>query len=151
MIAVLLIVIGVGLIALGFPARRRANEAAKRRMLWPTAQGRVVTAQLATRETEGGENSTSYRVLDVRYQYEVAGAEHLGARDFTADKTLPERQSRYVEGAAVAVYYDPDHPAKSVIEPTAKATSSVALLCWIFGAIALLIGMFVMLPAGKTG
>ena len=119
-------------------------------MLWPTTEGRVVSANLVIRRT-AGENSTTYRVLDGRYAYAAGGAEHHGARDFMADKTLGDRQTRYVEGATMPVHYDPDHPAKSLLEPTAKVTSSIALLCWIFGVIVLVMGIAMLFSTGKPG
>jgi hypothetical protein len=79
-----------------------------------------VVTQSNVRSTRSGK-STNY-VADLRYRYEVAGRPLSGTR-YRYDFANADQKSAYAMvaarpvGAQVTVYYDPTHPADSLLQP----------------------------------
>jgi hypothetical protein len=94
---------------------------------WPTTEGRVLESQV-TKETsyDDGSSSTTYGA-EITYRYEVDGEEYSGKRRSFADYRSSNRRravkivARYAPGAVIMVYYRPDQPDESVLEPGMSA------------------------------
>ncbi len=109
-----------GLVTMGFGLRwwMHGREADR----WPTVEGVVVFAQMATHFDEEHRRSTSYSA-NIGYSYEVAGGKYtsyqvssdpiIGSSDPNfAQKIL----NRYPIGRKVSVHYAPADPSDAVLE-----------------------------------
>lgn len=86
---------------------------------WPTANGHVITSGVDSGTTTLGD----WWAPSVKYKYQV------GAKSFQSDMirfyipllrdsaAAEAIRSPYPAGKLVSVYYDPDHPNRSVLEP----------------------------------
>jgi hypothetical protein len=121
--AVLLLVMGLGVLRMGFVQKSMAEQAAR----WPVAAGRIDASGLqAIRAYERTGGYRPRRTLfrsRVIYSYGVAGQRYSADRvAFGASVTasLPGlvggQARRYVEGSKVDVHYDPANPASAVLE-----------------------------------
>ena len=101
---------------------------------WPTTEGRVLESQV-TKETsyDDGSSSTTYGA-EISYRYEVDGEEYNSKRRSFADyrssnlRRAEKIVARYVPGGLVTVYYRPDQPDDSVLEPGMSAGFFVFLI-----------------------
>lgn len=118
---VLMILAGVVFIGLAVLQALKARRAAN----WPTVQGVVVESHVeAVRRRSENRISTSYYPR-VTYQYRVNLQEYTGKQiGFGAESTSSGKAERvraqYAQGAPVTVFYDPEDPAKAVLEAKAK-------------------------------
>jgi hypothetical protein len=92
---------------------------------WPSVEGEMLVAR-ARAHNETGEQSgtpTHQWFTEVRYRYTVDGVTYEGTRLKAFDAIhFDEQQARaalapFPPGARVKVYYDPRHPASSVLIP----------------------------------
>jgi uncharacterized protein DUF3592 len=112
---------------------------------WPSTRGAVTSSSLSsTKHVRAGSSETW--TVHVSYSYKVGGASHVGTAihkgGFPSYDSKSEARavlSRYGEGAAVTVFYDPSNPSDAVLEPgVGAATGSL-------GVGALLVGLVVAL------
>jgi hypothetical protein len=125
---------------------------------WPATAGTVVrsTLEATAPQANGPSRRAAWRAA-IRYHYTVEGASHSGQRVSFASPGPLERAAaeallqRYPVGADVRVFYRPDAPAESVLEPGLSGfpwlSLSLAGLFCLAG-----IGMIVVLPrlAGRA-
>ncbi len=91
-------------------------------------------AVAGTVDSSGVRHTGRTRLADVRYRYEVGGAELTGSRVRFLESVGLEFASttaeRYPAGGSVRVYHDPSDPRESVLEPGRRAGAFVvAGLC----------------------
>ena len=116
-------IIGSGLVALGlfmairaFVDWRRGLDSYK----WPSTTGQIVESQIR-KHFVPRIGSTSYSA-NVTYEYKVGREKHtskrvhFGAR-FKEEGSALDLAYRYEDGRKVPVYYNPDKPQLSVLEP----------------------------------
>ena len=108
----------------------------KASMEWPNAQGKVVASSIVGRTFK---DRTRYHA-EILYEFFVEGTTVSGDRiayndDFGSGSSSDARRkfNRYPNGKSVAVYYMPENPEESVLEPGLKAQS------WFLPGIGLLI------------
>jgi len=87
----------------------------------------------------------------IQYSYQVGAKRYVGTRVFwyvgksSADRTPQELTETYPPGSAVTVYYDPESPKTSLLEPWNTQNMIVALVFFVaftaFGAALLAIGL----------
>ena len=102
---------------------------------WPTAPGKVVNSRVtrSVSQDSDGDRSTTYGA-EINYRYEVDGYEYSGDRRSFADYSSSNRRRaekivlRFAPGTDVDVYYRPDDPEKSVLEPGINLVSVLFLL-----------------------
>ena len=94
-------------------ARGRSSRA------WPSVKGSVIASHLEWRQDEGDEYRT-----EVVYGYNVRGQEHRSNRLFFGDRgwqslrrSAAARLRNYPKGATVRVWFNPESPGDSVLEP----------------------------------
>jgi hypothetical protein len=120
------IVAGSACLAYGLRAAYTGYRATK----WPHVQGRVVSA--GVEKLEGGKRTT-WRP-NVTYEYAVNRTEYSSNTikptrvALTIDEPARKVVSRYSVGSRVTVYYDPDDPAQSLLEPEVPWESYVFLM-----------------------
>ncbi len=109
-----------GMIALFFGVRSAAEGLAARN--WPTAQGRMLQARVT--EFRTAKNIRIARLcLDLDYLYMVGDKIYEGHRlnsgwrCFGSQEHVREILARYPSGKELKVYYNPDNPALSMLEP----------------------------------
>ncbi len=122
-----------GLIVLGFGMRRMGQ--ASRRRKWPTTPGSIrsstTVARIAPALPQHGEDEedaaarppqTLHRP-EVTYTYTVDGKTYTGTAlgldtvEVSNERMAREHAARYVPGAPVTVYYDPENPSRALLEP----------------------------------
>jgi hypothetical protein len=94
-------------------------------------------------------SSSNDLLPDIRYRYEVAGQSYQSRFEFpSGTHPLPEFSRSYVEkypvGASVTVYYNPQQPADSTLEPGAQGDwmiLALGILLMVGGAGALLVSL----------
>ncbi len=101
---------------------RRSKQATAMRQAsqnWPSTSGRVIKSRV---EVRGGDHtSVEPRVI---YEYNVSGQVYQAQQVRAGDAFFSMRKGQeayriidqYPEGAAVAVYYNPDNPAEAALE-----------------------------------
>jgi hypothetical protein len=88
--------------------------------LWQPADGIIVSSDLGVRTNDDG--ATLYSA-DIHYTYQVSGRELKNDRVFFGQLSTSDRQPifdillKYEQGDEVIVYYNPDDPVQSVLEP----------------------------------
>ena len=87
---------------------------------WPTVEGQVTASGLYSHRSD---DKTVYRPSIV-YTYTVDGRQYSGQRisavaAYTSRGRAEASRARYEAGTAVLVYYDPESPGSSVLEPGA--------------------------------
>lgn len=130
----------------GLPMRRQALASVS----WPTTEGRITRSQLQETFGKGGTSRTA----DVEYDYALDGREFVGSRVWIGDgySSSPGTEhraavKRYPAGRQVQVYYDPEDPAESVLEPGSTWSGSMLLLMgMVFLSLGCLLVMAVLLP-----
>ncbi|OHA46106.1 MAG: hypothetical protein A3A80_00685 [Candidatus Terrybacteria bacterium RIFCSPLOWO2_01_FULL_44_24] len=122
------IVIGAALtIFWGIPTARNAMESKN----WPLSEGRITVSDVS--ENYDSDNNGKTYSAKVAFEYTVNGRQYVGSRvtfgDY--DSSDPAHASgivmRYPVGESVQVYYDPDEPKTSVLEPGTSWSSFVGL------------------------
>jgi len=132
--------LGCILLGVGVHNIRGAEESKS----WPTVEGEITTAEVLDKRKPGERHST-YKAR-IEYQYSVEGVAHSGDRvSFAGDVSSSNRgaaselTARYREGSKVAIYYDPEDPSDSVLEPGMTA------MVYLFPAIG---GLFLVIGVG---
>lgn len=115
---------------------------------WPTVPGRVLASRVTTSVSyDDGHRSTTYGA-EVSYHFEVDGLEYTGDRRSFADyssssiRRAEKIVAKYMPGTEVTVYYRPDEPEESVLEP---GTNMVMVLFLLLPAIFLVVGVLGLL------
>lgn len=129
----------------------RAEARASRQ--WPTADGVITSCKLTVRELESGNEHR----LEVAYTYSVGGANFDGDRVgpggspafATAELARPAVQ-KYATGATVKVWYDPQDPATSLLDPDEEgpyaARAGIAIVVGALGLLAILLDVSGCVP-----
>lgn len=115
----LLLALGGALLRAGW-RRSRLGEATRD---WPSASGRVISAEVVTKK---GYNDGEYNYYspEIRYAYEVNGQSYVGQTikfgladvQFPGEEPAREWLTRYPVGADPEVRYDPAKPGDSALE-----------------------------------
>ena len=127
-----LVFMGAAFFVLGIKDHRLGKESVS----WPSVQGTLTSESLSNRKKRA----------KIFYQYEVNKVIYKNYRvNFQDDRASKKRiRDRYNPGDKLTVFYNPDDPEQSVLEPGATMTT---LLIKIFGGIFcfLLAGVFLMM------
>ncbi len=102
---------------------------------WPTAEGSIVDSEMEAHQSrdEDGDIRTTYGAT-IQYKYLVDGQELQGnRRTFSNVRTSSVRNTekileRYPLGSSVDVFYYPDDPSSSVLEPGVGLTTYILLI-----------------------
>ena len=152
-IGLMFIVIGGGLIS--WSSRSTSKMSAT--SVWPTAQGTVLSSEVAVDTTilTGGRLSEQYRA-DVRYRFLVDGETYesnvfvLGLPKSFADRTEAEKVvEAHPAGDTVTVHFEPGNPARSALEHGGTIPEAFGLMTLTAG-IFLLIGLLLAI-SGALG
>lgn len=116
--------VGLGLLIGGGITYRNAMATQS----WPTADGVITFAEIYESRDEDG---TSYG-LNVSYRYSVNDTPYIGTRISLADYSSSRSYAQglleqYNVDTPVTVFYDPEDPAKSVLETGANWVSYMLL------------------------
>lgn len=148
MLAIAIVILGIGWIA-GFAwAHVRAVGKAKAAETWPTVAGRVVSCRIDVEESRDsdGNSSTWYNPVVV-YGYSIAGRELEGTRlRFGNYRSASRKKAEaaiapYAPGTAPLVRYNPQKPEECVLET--KKPGPIYLVMAFVGLIFLAIGIIV--------
>ncbi len=113
-----------------------------RSLRWPQVKGKILASELIEDPNVDLHSITHYS-LDIAYEYEVGGVRYKServsfeGRIMSSTKLRVERvEAGYPTKAEVLVYFDPDNPAFSVLEPGVELRSA-----W-YGLFLLIVGNF---------
>jgi hypothetical protein len=125
------LLVGVGLSFWGWTILQNARASAA----WPTAEGTITSSEV-TRSTDA-EGADSYSP-EVTYTYSVNNAGYsndtikFGENSYSSRRKAQEIVDNYPAGKNVTVYYDPERPDRSVLEPGVSAGSYIVLGIGVF-------------------
>lgn len=151
-IGLIFLVVGIGLAWWG---KGMLNDA-KASKSWPSVQGRVMESSLVSYKSTSGSGSKKRKTTmykpQITYQYTVDGNKLTGNKvsmgDYGSSSTSHAKKvmKKYPVGATVKVFYDPEVPVDSVLEPGATLVSYVpfgfGLVFAIIGGLTFLGGIF---------
>ena len=133
--------IGLILVIMAFISRKRARTAQG----WPTTMGQVLSADIQEhRSYDNDDHQTRYSYEPVvQYTYAVEGRSYSGNRiGFGANsfdhRTAQSKVAAYIPGAGVTVHYNPEDPAKAVLETNASGSNIFLIVGIIFAVIGLM-------------
>ena len=139
-----LILAGLGLVA--FMRRRHALVRASQ--AWPAVPGTVLESAV---RRYGRSVETRWRYYPaVRYRYEVEGRAYTGRRLYFDEMAWASRSSaarlahKYPPGATVTVRYDPDDPARALLEPGLSGAGNYGVV----GCALVVVGLFFVVYLG---
>ncbi len=143
--ALVFVMIGGGtLFFWGIPTIQKAYESVH----WPSVQGAIIVSHFSSDSDSDG---TTYKA-DIGYDYSINGQNLSGSTvSFGAPNSSNASEIRaivnhYPLGALVPVYYNPDDPSISVLEP--GINWSIFFIAGI-GALFLLVGLIMAVQALK--
>ena len=122
---------GIGLSIWGHGMLAEAKASAD----WPTVQGTItlsdVSVQTSTSGTGSKKKTSTVYQPSVVYDYKVNGqgytSHRITAGDFSSSSSKRAHRiaGKYPKGSTATVYYNPDEPYMSVLEPGATFTSYI--------------------------
>ena len=125
------LLVGAGLSFWGWNILQNARASAA----WPTAEGRVTKSEVTLSTDAEGADSYS---PEVTYTYTVDSTSHtndtikFGENAYGSRKKAEGIAANYPVGRNVTVYYDPEQPGRSVLEPGVSAGSYIVLGIGVF-------------------
>jgi hypothetical protein len=141
----------VAVVLLLFAMRGRRKAAAARN--WPTAMGRVLSADVETRRSSSSEGgyTTSY-YPNVLYEYQVDGKSYRSNQFYVAMPVglgnyakVHQQVLQYPVGSMVEVYYNPADPTQAALVPSAPSSS---ILIWVVVLIVVILAVTVAFTMG---
>ena len=111
--------VGLGLIISGI----RDVVHGQRSKSWPQILGEIRSSEYEMKVSESYDDVTVSHYARVSYKYVVNGIEYqsntvfIGDGDTSSDYLSKQRVKKYTPGSNVQVYYDPESPENSVLEP----------------------------------
>lgn len=141
--------VGAGLSIWGWYILQNARASAN----WPMAEGVITESEVThSEDSEGGD---SYRP-EVAYQYTVGNRQHesytikFGENSYSSRGRAEDIAATYAVGRQVTVYYDPEQPGRSVLEPGVTGGSYIVLGVGLFFVVlTLIIGSLTLLFGGR--
>jgi hypothetical protein len=125
------LLIGVGLTIWGWTILQNARASAS----WPTADGVVMRSEVTrSTDSEGGDSYSP----EVTYSYNVNNTNFVndmikfGENSYSSRRKADEIAGNYPVGKNVTVYYDPEKPERSVLEPGVSAGSFIVIGIGVF-------------------
>jgi hypothetical protein len=130
----------------------RMRRLARAGMSWPTTSGTIKSSAVIEEWVEDRRDDDKQEIrrkipryqVDLRYAYRVAQRDFVGLdpnfgwTGIYGLRELAEKAAgQYRVGQAVTVYHDPQRPANSVLEPSARGGTYAPL---VFGAISAVVG-----------
>jgi hypothetical protein len=141
-IAIIFGLVGIGIFSFSYYAYNKAKKALK----WFTTNGTVLSSEVQKKTSDQSSISMMDRTEftrrktvtnytpDVCYSYTVQSKEYVsnkvGAFNVGTSSSVAAYSvaNRYKAGSTVKVYYNPENPAESMLEPGVKAIQKVFLV-----------------------
>ena len=109
---------------------------------WPTTSGLIIESSVRSTTNSSGRLGVDVVYFpQVSYSYTIAGREYLGGNVYRG-KSPDDQQSaqavvkRYRAGSRVSVFYDPQAPHQSVLEPQVQPKDYYAVIGMLAGLLA---------------
>jgi len=108
---------------------------------WPQATGKVKVSEVGSSSgsISSGGSAVRYKA-NIIYEYEVQGAKHIGDRVTVADHASTSGAKhhriaqRYPLGADITVYYNPNNPDESLLEPGLRFAPFILIIIGLFAS-----------------
>jgi predicted RNA-binding Zn-ribbon protein involved in translation (DUF1610 family) len=156
----MLLAIGIALLGGSVFAFVRASERAAAAGEWPTAEGRVLTADVEERyetstDSDGSTRTTRMLYPKVTYAYAVGGRSFrnddiwlMGQQGFSSPASAFDVLRSYPQGRPVTVHYDPADPADAAL--ILEGTPWWVFLIGAMGLAWLAAGLFAFRPPRRV-
>lgn len=136
------LLIGAGLTYWGWNILQTAKASAS----WPTVEGVVTSSEVShSTDSDGGDSYSP----EVTYRYQVGDVFYenntikFGENAYSSRRKAENIAATYPAGRDVTVYYDPDQPDRSVLEPGGSGGSYIVLgIGLLFVVISLVVAPF---------
>ena len=130
-------IVGV-LLSIIMPISIRRGKESKE---WPTSEGTVISTEVEERHEYNEDGESVYYYPRVHYDYRVGDHVYHGFKYKLMNVSMSKRKahefiSNFMPGDTLTVYYDPEKPTESVMQPGAQQYLYVFLAIGI-GLIAL--------------
>jgi len=134
---VFLLLLGIGLFGWEVYSAAKSNEASS----WPSTTATITQSEIKkvrkSRRRRGRRRSSWSRELHVQYDYYVQGQSYNNNRVAFGNSVSnaldsigrPNVVDQYPKGKSVTVYYNPDNPKDSVLEPFQRFLCSPQISC----------------------
>ena len=112
---------------------------------WPSVPGRILSDRVEKRRSHSRNGDSTFYMPKIQYSYQVAGADHTGEKIANAifysqtRKGLDRLKKRYPAGIEVKVFYDPQNPTQSVLQPKTWSNLPSLLFGMAFDAFGLVL------------
>lgn len=93
---------------------------------WPTVAGQVVGVAIRNTDPSGATLAAPIALVD--YRYSVDGVNYSGSQSIRRFTTAAEAQATFPVGQTLVVFYNPNAPLQSLIEPGTDGTPEQPLL-----------------------
>lgn len=93
---------------------------------WPTVAGEVTQAEIRAADATGATLAAPFVMVD--YRYSVGGVTYLGSQSIHRFTSIQEAQVAFTSGQQVLVYYNPNAPLQSLLEPGTPEPAGEVLL-----------------------
>lgn len=137
------ILFGLIFVIVSIVMRKKAQAA----QTWPVAPGQILFSTIETHtSTDSDGDTTTHYEPKVEYSYAVMGSPMKGTRiSFGAMgsdyKSAQKTSAQYPVGAAVSVHYNPEKPAESVLETTARGGT----VFMVIGIVIAIVGIILLI------
>lgn len=128
-LVIFLLIVCVSLFSTGIGDALQAHRSKS----WPSVEGTVVSSKVTSHSSSiRGSSGTSCKA-EVRYQYQIDGASYENdvlrfGQIKTGIRSFPEGDVKRHPLGETVVYYDPEEPENSVLEPGLNLSLTVPLL-----------------------
>jgi len=125
------LLVGLGLTYWGWIILQNARASAS----WPAAEGKITISGVSHSTDSDGADSYS---PEITYTYTVNNVSQtnktikFGENSYSSRKKAEGIANSYPVGKNVTVYYDPEKPARSVLEPGVSAGSYIVIGIGVF-------------------
>ncbi len=131
-------ILAVAGVATLFAALKQLWGAARSRR-WPSVPGRIVSSDVVdvSRKVQVGdelEKLVHEHRVEIRYEFTLKGVLFSGIdvgealEQSTDERRAHERVAKYPKGAEVRIFYSPEDPTRSVLEPGIRAATWIPVL-----------------------
>jgi len=115
---IVLLIVGVVLSILMLIAINRG----KRSKNWPTSEATVISTEVEEKHEYDEDGESVYYYPRVHYDYRIGGQVYQGYKYKLLEASMSKRKafqfiSNFMPGDKLTVYYDPEKPTESVMQP----------------------------------
>jgi hypothetical protein len=151
LITAICILIGTGVIWLGYRSYRKDTREIESLSRWQKGVAEIIDTRIEVVRVHGSDGDTETGFMPLaNYRFTVGGDEYTGSRvkysgaSFTTQPQASRWQAAHVPGTTVPVSYDPENPSDCALEldtVTRTRAKAILVLCVVAGFWFIYIGL----------